>query len=572
MLALNIKQEPKNVIFDRFNALNALQLNPDDFLLSPVEAFNDAQRKTNTRVLASPVVDSSGYNAFHIYYNRMDIAEVFDRINLEVKSTSLDKLVEILDMVNVELGIYLLPDDIEDTDIIYDDPSDKTLRATVDVIVQPTSYLFTGNHTLVLNERINPYDPGIKNAVTGLAFITDGTNTDITNVNTSISEELYFSFLDGVTVNDTPVIKGMRLIDNGAYIFGEFDLDVPSNIEGAQGSTIYHGLTVNRIGKVTSVDKVAKFDNVYQKDVNFYAKPDSSKFYLADKRKYITNGNTVGLYRYNHKGERDNTLVTTNMSLIVDKLLPLESGFIVASEMQFNPKRVVRIQRYNENGSINTTMPEIQIGDVLGIDIEVQGMVLSYDESGAPDGFYVLFSNVFNQPIVLTVNGVKVYGNKHLNKNNYILPVLKFTMEGILDTTFNGNLQKANKDFFQPEIGLYHFDRLFPQKDGIIIFNKVRNPITGVFTLVGLKVRRDGSYKFLTGDEYFDLPMVSSVFDIKQIANTFLASVVVAEVDINDHIVEKPKVIGFDEHGVYTGVYLELDTPLSIQDMVIFKN
>ena len=73
MLALNIKQEPKKVIFDRFNALNSLQLNPDDFLLSSVEAFNDTQRKTNTRVLVSPVVDSSGYNAFHIYYNRMDL-------------------------------------------------------------------------------------------------------------------------------------------------------------------------------------------------------------------------------------------------------------------------------------------------------------------------------------------------------------------------------------------------------------------------------------------------------------------------------------------------------------------
>jgi len=160
MLALNIKQEPKKVIFDRFNALNALQLNPDDFLLSSVEAFNDAQRKTNTRVLASPVVDSSGYNAFHIYYNRMDLAEVFDRINLEVKSTGLDKLVEILDMVNTELGIYLTADDVVDADIIYDDPADRTLRATVDVVAQATSYLFSGNHTLVLNEKINPYDPG----------------------------------------------------------------------------------------------------------------------------------------------------------------------------------------------------------------------------------------------------------------------------------------------------------------------------------------------------------------------------------------------------------------------------
>ena len=572
MLALNIKQEPKKVIFDRFNALNALQLNPDDFLLSSVEAFNDAQRKTNTRVLASPVVDSSGYNAFHIYYNRMDLGEVFDRINLEVKSTGLDKLVEILDMVNTELGIYLTADDIVDADIIYDDPADRTLRATVDVVAQATSYLFSGNHTLVLNEKINPYDPGIKKAVTGLAFISDGTNTDITNINTSISEELYFGFLDGVTVNATPDVKGIRLIDNGAYIFGDFNLDVPNTITGSQGNTTYQGVTINRIGKVIAVDKVARFDNVYQKDVNFSAKPDGTKFYLADKRKYITNGNIVGLYRYNNKGERDNTLVTTNMSLIVDKVLPLETGFIAASEMQLTPKRVVKIQRYNENGSVSTEMPEIQIGDVLGIDIEVQGMVLSHNDSGVVDGFYVLLRNFFSQSIVPTVDGVKVYGDKHLNKSNYILPVLKFTMEGILDTTFNGNLQKASKDFFQPEIGLHHFDRLFPQKDGFILFNKVRNPITGVFTLVGLRVRRDGSYKFLTGDEYFDLPMVKSVIAVDQNDNTFLASVVVEEVDNNDLIIEKPKVIGFNENGVYTGVYLELDAPLSIQDMVIFKN
>lgn len=90
--------------------------------------------------------------------------------------------------------------------------------------------------------------------------------------------------------------------------------------------------------------------------------------------------------------------------------------------------------------------------------------------------------------------------------------------------------------------------------------------------MVGLRVRRDGSYKFLTGDEYFDLPMVKSVIAVDQNDNTFLASVIVEEVDNNDLIVEKPKVIGFNENGVYTGVYLELDTPLSIQDMVIFKN
>lgn len=572
MLALNIKQEPKRIIFDRFNALNALQLNPDDFILSPPEVYPDSNRQTNTRVQVSPLLDSTGYNSFYIYYSRMNVAEIFDRVNSFVGAASAATLDEILDVINVEFGIYMLPDDVEHAEIQYSDPLDMTLRATVDVTTVPTSFLFIGSHTLLLNTTINPYDPGVKNAVTGVAFTSDDVVSNVVNVNTSISETLYFGFLDGVTINNPPVIKGIKLVGDAAYVFGDFDLDVPTNIPGSLGIDIYQAVTVNRIGKVLAVDKVAKFDNVYQKDLHYVSKPDGLKHYVADQRKYISNGNPVGLYRYNSKGERDNTLITTNMSLMVDKVLPLTNGFIAASVQQETPKRFISIQRYAETGSINSVMPEIQISDAMGIDIEVQGMVPSYDATGALDGFYVLLSNIFSQSIIPVVNGNKVYGTKYLNKNNYILPVLKFSLEGIVDTNFNGNLTNAAKDFFQPEIGVYYYDRLFSLSDGFIIFNKVRNPITGVSTLVGLRVRNDGSLVLLDGGDYFDLPMVKKITAIVQNNNTFLASVIVDEIDGDGDLVEKPKVIGFDANGVFTGVYLELESPLSIKDMVIFKN
>lgn len=199
-------------------------------------------------------------------------------------------------------------------------------------------------------------------------------------------------------------------------------------------------------------------------------------------------------------------------------------------------------------------------------------MVPSYGADGSVDGFYVLLRNFFSQPITPLVNGAKVYGNLHRNKNNYILPVLKFTLEGILDTTFNGNLNNTHKDFFKPEIGEFHFERMFSVKDGIVIFNRVRNPITGVITLVNLKVNKNGSIEFLNGADYFDMPIVKSVSAIVKNNNTFLASVVVEQLDQNSVVVEIPKVIGYDSLGKYTGAFLELSLPVQINDMVVFKN
>lgn len=571
MSALNIRQEPKLVIFQRFNALNHLQLNPDDFIMGPVEEFTNPQLLTNARVQVSPLAQSNSYNSFYIYYSRMDLATVCDRINIKVLSNGLNSLVEILDFVNLEFGIYATVDDLEDTSIVYDDVNDLTGRATVLLEAKDTSYLYTGSFSLLLNERINPYDPGIKNAITGVAWVTDGTADNVVNLNTSLSDESYFNFLEGVSVNTPITITGLKMLDNEVYVFGDFDLDAPVDVPGSQGSVVYHGVTINRIGQVLSVDRVARFDNVYQKDVCFKAKPDGSKYYLADERKHVT-GNISGLYRYNKAGERDNTLLTNAMAATVDQVLPLPTGFITVSTRQAARNNTIEIKKFNESGAVDATMLPIEIKDALGIELEAQAMVHSYGADGSVDGFYVLLRNFFSQPITPLVNGAKVYGNLHRNKNNYILPVLKFTLEGILDTTFNGNLNNAHKDFFKPEIGEFHFEKMFSVKDGIVIFNRARNPITGVITLVNLKVNKNGSIEFLNGADYFDMPIVKSVSAIVKNNNTFLASVVVEQLDQNSVVVEIPKVIGYDSLGKYTGTFLELSLPVQINDMVVFKN
>ena len=569
MTPLDIRQEPKKILLSRFNYINSLQLNPDDFTMSPPEAFTDNKRKTNTRVLLTPNVTSTGYNEFHIYYNRMELSDVFDRINLRVETAGLDYLYEILDLVNVALGVNLLTDDLEDTTIVYDDPNDKTARASVALICKPTSYLFKGTYELFLNTTLKPYDPGTKSPVTGLAFLESPSKTDVVNINTSLSDETYFRLFSGSGQVNSYSVSGIRCLGNKAYVFGNFNMEPKSSIAGAQGLRDYKGIVVDGVGRVSRVDQVAKFDGVFQKNIEFKSTPDKSKFYLADKRAIIQNPNLAGLYRYNANGDRDNTLLVNTIGWVVNKVLPFDSGFIAASVMNDVGKKVI-LKRFRENGSIDPTMLEIEIVDLNGSDIEVSDIVLSYDENGDPDGFYVLVSTFFSQPLVPVVNGQPVYGDKHLDRNNYILPILKFRLNGNLDQSFNGSKGGYSRNFLKQEIGISEYKRLHGNENGVVLFTHTANPMTGAKTLLSYKIKPNGDIHINPTGSFTDLPVVESVTAIESFDDFYLASVVVDEYDSTDTPVKRSKVLGFDKNGQYIGPYLDLENSNQIKDIVIF--
>lgn len=569
MTPLDIRQEPKKILLSRFNYINSLQLNPDDFTMSAPEAFTDNSRKTNTRVLLTPNVTSSGYNQFHIYYNRMELSDVFDRINLRVETAGLDYLYEILDLVNVALGINLLTDDLEDTAIVYDDPNDKTARASVTLICKPTSYLFKGTYELFLNTTLKPYDPGTKSPVTGLAFLESPSKTDVININTSLSDETYFRLFSGAGQVNSYSVSGIKCLGNKAYVFGNFNMEPNSNITGAQGLQDYKGIVVDGTGRVSKVDQVAKFDGVFQKNVEFKSTPDKSKFYLADKRAIIQNPNLAGLYRYNANGERDNTLLVNTLGWVVNKVLPFDSGFIAASVMNDVGKKVI-LKRFRENGSIDPAMLEIEIVDLNGSDIEVSDIVLSHDDNGDPDGFYVLVSTFFSQPLVPVVNGQPVYGDKHLDRNNYILPILKFRLDGNLDQSFNGSKGGYSRNFLKQELGITEYKRLHGNENGVVLFTHTANPMTGAKTLLSYKIKPNGDIHINPTGSFTDLPVVESVTAIESFNDVYLASVVVDEYDSTDTPVKRSKVLGFDKNGQYIGPYLDLENSNQIKDIVIF--
>ena len=569
MTPLDIRQEPKKILLTRFNYINSLQLNPDDFTMSQPEAYTDNNRKTNTRALFTPNVMGSGYNQFHIYYNRMELSDVFDRINLRVETTGLDYLYEILDLINVALGINLVTDDLEDTAIVYDDPNDKTARASVNLICKPESYLFKGTYELFLNTTLKPYDPGTKSPVTGLAFLESPTKTDVININTSLSDETYFRLFSGAGQVNNYSVSGIKCLGTKAYVFGNFNMEPNSSITGAQGLQDYKGIVVDGTGRVSKVDQVAKFDGVFQKNVEFKSTPDKSKFYLADKRAIVQNPNLAGLYRYNANGERDNTLLVNTFGWIVNKVLPFDSGFIAASVMNAVGKKVI-LKRFRDNGSVDPSMLEIEIADLNGSDIEVSDIVLSHDENGDPDGFYVMVTTFFSQPLVPVVNGQPVYGEKHLDRNNYILPILKFRLNGNLDQSFNGSKGGYSRNFLKQEIGIAEYSRLHGNENGVILFTHTANPMTGAKTLLSYRIKPNGDIHINPTGSFTDLPVVETVVAIESFDDVYLASVVVDEYDSTDTPVKRSKVLGFDKNGQYIGPYLDLENSKQIKDIVIF--
>jgi hypothetical protein len=359
------------------------------------------------------------------------------------------------------------------------------------------------------------------------------------------------------------------------YIIGEFDLDdIPVGVEGSNGPGIYRGVKITRIGEAVEVNMVPKFDGVTDKQVQLIHSPNHDYYFIADKGQHIT-GNSVGLYRYDQNGNRDNTLLTSAMTDVADKVLPFDDGsFIVCSVYQGFANSHVMIRKFNPNGSPDPLFLPIKLTDYALLPLDINDITYSKDENGNVDGFYITYSNVFGQQINPVINDTVTYPEipGYTDKYFHILPVLKFTLNGALDTNFNGRLKYFGKSFMKPVIELNYFKRLFTTDDGILLFNKVANPITQLDSLVGLAIDREGNVDLLHSKDYNNLPVVTRVENIIKNNDSYIASVIVEEVTDTDTVVELSKILAFDSRGLLTGTFMDDVSDLTIKDIGLFKN
>lgn len=146
----DINRPAKEILLERFNAINGTQFKPEHFNLGDPEVIQEED--ADTRVKVVPVLNSPWVSSFFITYPRMKLQEIFAFQN-HVATGQADHLYDILDQINEAYGIYLTQVDVQQSPITYTDPGDKSQPAKVLVRAKAGSHLYTGEMEISLNTQ-----------------------------------------------------------------------------------------------------------------------------------------------------------------------------------------------------------------------------------------------------------------------------------------------------------------------------------------------------------------------------------------------------------------------------------
>lgn len=550
MKPLNIKQDHRQVILDRFNAKNALQLKYQDFIFDDpitVDAITH-----NTEILVRPKLDSKGYNSFKIFYNKMDLSEVLDRSHFRIDTQELTTVVEILDFINDTFGIYLTSDDIINHPIEYEDPTDKKLRASVLVEAKPTSLLFKGSFKLLLNVTVKPFDTQTKKPL----HILIASNNQVEAINSDMSFIPYFKFLNNVT-NKTYEIKKSYLLKEGWYLVGNFQLEgIPDIDNQSYTDGLYKGVLINSKGDLIGLDHVARFDDNTDESIYFTTNLDQTFYYQADKAKVIqTHGN--GLYRYYTNGVRDTTLNIQNLVEKIDKVLPLSDGkMIICSDLNTVQNNYITIKRLNPNGSIDETFNTIQIKDSNSYPIYVDDICYSKNTDNEVDGFYIAIYTNIKDSLHLTINNTNI--TQHLTdlpNIRYESNIIKFNLDGSLNTSFKYHYDYLDHRYFTKILENNSYRKLFSIKDdGCIYFTKGIHPYKKIDSLFIHRLDKDGNIQWIDLTSYNKLLPITKVINIQEVEDSFIVGVKASIVN-NITVEEKDLIYAFDTNGLLIATY-----------------
>lgn len=157
--AIDLHRPPIDVLVDKTNAINTLNLVTSDFTLSaPIE---EAGEDYDTKISLNPSAGSIWLNSIWVYYTRVSLESLM-RVPSRVVTAGNALLYEILDAVNTAYGVYLQEADVEQAAIQYVEPLDPEGPGTVTITTRPTSVFYKGTFTIPVNNQgrqgLNTYD------------------------------------------------------------------------------------------------------------------------------------------------------------------------------------------------------------------------------------------------------------------------------------------------------------------------------------------------------------------------------------------------------------------------------
>lgn len=145
---LNYKQPGKIVFWDALMLANpGSDLIPEMLVIHKPEVSEEPGY--NTMVLLKAGLDTGWTGEIPVYYNRGNIATIFERSNVGIfPPAGTNKLSQIIAMINDRFGLWLLEEDYEDASFLAN--TDPTVARTVKLKIKPDSYLWYGEVELRL--------------------------------------------------------------------------------------------------------------------------------------------------------------------------------------------------------------------------------------------------------------------------------------------------------------------------------------------------------------------------------------------------------------------------------------
>jgi len=332
-LALDISKTPQEILLDKFNAVNSLQLTLDDFIVAPPQAVDNVIYGTNTTVVFSPKVTSKWYNSFTLYYSRMDIVSILDNDLVSIPRGSATMLSDLILQINEAYGINLQPEDYYDATLPAVDPLDPDAQTPVVLTIKPESYLFTGSYMLLLDRPVPNQDPATGESADIYVLVDQPFESVmkhnvvcVTNIGDSISN---FRFMrNAVTKTMVTIDKMFRLKNSDIAVLGNFEFRA-SIAGGAEQDYVVNSIVVDPSGVI----KVAT-DGLFGSGQNmFYNHSQGSDYIYAIDKNNVIGTAPRQLYRYlQDNGTTTETRVHPQSRLIKSVLI---ASIVTALSMFF---------------------------------------------------------------------------------------------------------------------------------------------------------------------------------------------------------------------------------------------
>lgn len=348
--AIDFSRPPKEVLFERFNAINSTPFNPDDFVLSQVEVVIGPNY--NTRVVANPTTTSQWSKGFPMYYTRVPIQEQMAH-PAEVPTANQTNLYGILDTINVAYGIYLTEADVLDAVIDYNTPGDRMSNGTVQLVARATSIFFTGQITIPVNNNvshgISTYDDELTHYLAVRSATVVGPDKLIA-VDALGQLMNNFTFLPGHTWEACNIRHLFKRPDGRLIVLGTFTYTTPVSSPGGAIRRTDRVLWLNGRGEPENASAGALYGLAYS-GLQYVEAFNHNRVYALDLASSV-GGTLHGMLAFRDTGDVDTTF-STNLTSKVDAMCVYGDWIYVG----IRTGNTAMLRRLLKSGLIDTTFP-----------------------------------------------------------------------------------------------------------------------------------------------------------------------------------------------------------------------